>query len=95
MSFERAIVLTGHPGRFAGLGSILFREAYRCCFADGRSVVNMQFDLLFKIKLSVLKSAGVNAVSTTNAWIVNFNNGNINNANKTNTYYVRAVRGGA
>lgn len=80
MSFERAIVLTGHPGRFAGLGSILFREAYRCCFADGRSV---------------LKSAGVNAASTTNAWIVNFNNGNINNDNKTNTYYVRAVRGGA
>ncbi len=30
-----------------------------------------------------------------NAWIVNFNNGNTNNDNKTNSYYVRAVRGGS
>lgn len=30
-----------------------------------------------------------------NAWIVNFNNGNVNNDNKSNNYYVRAVRGGS
>ena len=33
--------------------------------------------------------------NTTNAMIVNFNNGNVNNNNKTNNYYVRPVRGGA
>jgi len=30
-----------------------------------------------------------------NAWNVNFNDGNVNNDNKTNTNYVRAVRGGS
>jgi hypothetical protein len=30
-----------------------------------------------------------------NAWIVNFNNGNVNNDNKSNGNYVRAVRGGS
>ena len=35
------------------------------------------------------------APNTTNAWNVNFNNGNVNNDNKTiNPYYVRPVRGG-
>ncbi|MDD5519039.1 MAG: DUF1566 domain-containing protein [Candidatus Omnitrophica bacterium] len=34
------------------------------------------------------------ANNTTNAWHVNFNNGNVNNNNKTNSYYVRPVRGG-
>lgn len=32
--------------------------------------------------------------SATNAWNVNFSNCNVNNNNKTNTNYVRAVRGG-
>jgi hypothetical protein len=32
--------------------------------------------------------------NTDNAWNVNFNNGNVNNDDKTNTYYVRPVRGG-
>lgn len=31
----------------------------------------------------------------TNAWIVNFNDGNVNNDNKTNNNYVRAVRAGS
>jgi len=30
-----------------------------------------------------------------NAWIVNFNDGNVNNDNKTNGNYVRAVRAGS
>jgi len=30
--------------------------------------------------------------SLNNAWIVNFNNGNVNNDNKTNSNYVRCVR---
>jgi retron-type reverse transcriptase len=34
------------------------------------------------------------ANNTDNAWNVIFNNGNVNNNNKTNSYYVRAVRGG-
>ena len=37
----------------------------------------------------------LNVPNTTNALIVNFNNGNVNNNNKTNAYYVRPVRGGA
>ena len=34
------------------------------------------------------------APNTANAWIVNFNNGNTTNNDKTNSYYVRCVRGG-
>jgi hypothetical protein len=32
------------------------------------------------------------AGNSDNAWIVNFNNGNVNNNNKDNTNYVRPVR---
>ena len=39
-------------------------------------------------------SSTTNANNTDNAWHVNFNNGNVNNNNKSNSYYVRAVRGG-
>ena len=35
------------------------------------------------------------APNPNNAWIVNSNNGNVNNDNKTNNNYVRAVRGGS
>jgi len=40
-------------------------------------------------------SSTTNANNTDNAWIVDFNNGNVNNNNKTNNNYVRAVRGGS
>lgn len=40
-------------------------------------------------------SATTNANNTTNAWNVNFNNGNVNNNDKTNNNYVWCVRGGA
>ncbi len=33
------------------------------------------------------------AADSTNAWNVNFNNGNVNANNKTNSNYVRCVRG--
>ncbi|MBN2782886.1 MAG: DUF1566 domain-containing protein [Campylobacterales bacterium] len=39
-------------------------------------------------------SSTTNANNTSNAWNVNFNNGNTNNNNKTNSKYVRCVRGG-
>jgi hypothetical protein len=39
-------------------------------------------------------SSTTNANNPTNAWNVNFNNGNVNNNDKTNTFAVRAVRGG-
>ena len=39
-------------------------------------------------------SSTTNADNPDNAWNVNFNNGNVNNNDKTNTNYVRAVRGG-
>ncbi|HIP12603.1 MAG TPA: DUF1566 domain-containing protein [Arcobacter sp.] len=37
-------------------------------------------------------SATTNASDTSNAWNVNFNNGNDNWNDKTNTYFVRCVR---
>lgn len=39
-------------------------------------------------------SSTTNANNTSNAWIVNLNNGNVNNDNKTNSNYVWPVRGG-
>jgi len=39
-------------------------------------------------------SSTTNAGNSDNAWNVNFNNGNTNNNNKTNSKYVRCVRGG-
>jgi hypothetical protein len=39
-------------------------------------------------------SSTTNSNNPTNAWNVNFNDGNVNNDNKTNNNYVRAVRGG-
>ena len=38
-------------------------------------------------------SASPNVGNSTNAWNVNFNNGNANN-NRNNAYYVRLVRAG-
>jgi hypothetical protein len=35
------------------------------------------------------------ANNPTNAWNVNFNDGNVNNNDKNNPLYVRAVRGGS
>jgi len=40
-------------------------------------------------------SSSTYANNTTNAWNVNFNDGNVNANNKTNNNYVRAVRGGS
>ena len=39
-------------------------------------------------------SSTTNANNTTNAWNVNFNNGNVNHNNKDNNNYVWPVRGG-
>jgi hypothetical protein len=39
-------------------------------------------------------SSTSNAANSTNAWNVNFDHGNVNNANKNNTFRARAVRGG-
>jgi len=38
-------------------------------------------------------SSSVYVSNTKNAWNVNFKNGNTNNNNKANEYYVRCVRG--
>ena len=40
-------------------------------------------------------SSSTNANNPTNAWNVNFNDGNVNANNKSNTNFVRAVRGGS
>jgi len=39
-------------------------------------------------------SSSTNVNNPTNAWNVNFNNGNVNDNDKTNDNYVRAVRRG-
>ena len=39
-------------------------------------------------------SSTTNAGNSSNAWNVNFNDGNVNNDNKSNSLRVRAVRGG-
>ena len=39
-------------------------------------------------------SSSTNADNSDNAWNVNFNNGNVNNDDKTNDNYVWPVRGG-
>ena len=39
-------------------------------------------------------SSTTNANCPTNAWNVNFNDGNVNNIDKNNALYARAVRGG-
>ena len=46
------------------------------------------------IAASFYWSSSTNATNPTNAWNVNFNNGNVNVNNKSNTNHVRAVRGG-
>ena len=40
-------------------------------------------------------SATTDATNSTNAWDVNFNNGNVDNNDKSNTNFVWCVRGGA
>lgn len=40
-------------------------------------------------------SATTNANNTSNAWDVNFNNGDVNNDDKSNSNFVWCVRGGA
>jgi len=40
-------------------------------------------------------SSSTNSNDPDNAWNVNFNDGNVNNDNKSNDNYVRAVRGGS
>ena len=40
-------------------------------------------------------SATTNANNTSNAWDVNFNNGDVNNDDKTNNNFVWCARGGA
>ena len=47
------------------------------------------------VAASVYWSSTPNANNASNAWNVNFNNGNVNINNKTNTFRVRAVRGGS
>ena len=40
-------------------------------------------------------SSSTNANNPSHAWNVNFDNGNVNNDDKSNTNHVRAVRGGS
>lgn len=47
------------------------------------------------VQSSVYWSATTNATNASNAWDVNFNNGDVNTNNKTNTNFVWCVRGGA
>ena len=48
-----------------------------------------------RLSVHVIWSASPYAGNVSNAWNVNFNNGNDNINNKTNNHHVRLVRGGA
>ena len=47
------------------------------------------------VRASNYWSSSTNANNPDNAWNVNFDNGNVNNDDKSNTTSVRAVRGGS
>lgn len=49
-------------------------------------------DLFFSCQSSFYWSATTNANLTSNAWRLNFNNGNVSVYNKSNSYYARCVR---
>ena len=51
-------------------------------------------DGLYVIQSNNYWSSSTNSNNTTNGWIVNLNNGNVNNNDKTNNNYVWPVRGG-
>ncbi len=76
------IVRLLHPGGVYGLGQYLF------------GISTQVFEVSSFISSNNYWSSTTNANNSDNAWIVNFNNGNSNNNNKTNSNYVRCVRGG-
>lgn len=47
-----------------------------------------------RARSSAWRSTSIFRSTASNAWNVNFNNGNVNNNDKTNTNYVRCVRRG-
>ena len=60
-----------------------------------RSKYNPTISLVFQnITSNPYWSSTTSASGSSNAWIVNFYNGNNNRHDKTNEYYVRCVRGG-
>ena len=60
----------------------------------GRGEVNGSENAFSGVQTNNYWSSTTNADNTGNAWIVNLNNGNVNNNDKTNNNYVWPVRGG-
>ena len=73
----------------------LFTKVYRVQVLDCFLLSNLK---LLKKRLKIVSdwfwTSTTNASDTSNAWNVNFNNGNDNWNDKTNSNYVRCVRAG-
>ena len=76
----------------------LFTKVYRVSekFFSNKDIYNFFTPYIYllnkRFNSSNYWSSTTNASNTSNAWNVNFNNGNDNANNKTNTNFVRCVR---
>jgi hypothetical protein len=89
-SVSKITVRPFHPrparvGRGYELNKTSYPQGIGVCWADK--------PLSERVIASYYWSSTTYANNSNNAWIVNFNNGNVNN-NKSNNNYVRCVRGG-
>ena len=80
MSYAPSLSLGGHSGWWLPSKDELL------------GLYHSQCKSLMEVVSSGYWSSTTNANNTNNAWHVIFNNGNVNNNNKSNSSYVRAVR---
>ena len=80
MSYASGLSLAGHSDWWLP-GRYRLEELY---YSPCKGMIELSFPAYW--------SSTTNVNNTNNAWHVNFNNGNVNNNNKSNSYYVRAVR---
>ncbi|MEO5346680.1 MAG: DUF1566 domain-containing protein [Magnetococcus sp. YQC-9] len=80
------------PASRADRQPVIFSGVLPCQLWKGE--VNGSENTFSGVQTNNYWSSTTNADNTDNAWIVNLNNGNVNNNDKTNNNYVWPVRGG-